>query len=84
MVRLVLVLLLIRLNNWRESLKPMTKRSDRNHVVTFDGHLKTALLKQGFVVIRTVGASVYGHEIEGIYACAICETNVKYHYLVSA
>ena len=32
-----------RLKNWRDSLKPITKRSNRNHVITFDGHLKTAL-----------------------------------------
>ena len=31
------------LNNWRESFKPITKRSNRNHVITFDSHLKTAL-----------------------------------------
>ena len=30
--------------NWPESFKPMTKRSNRNHVITFDSHLKTALL----------------------------------------
>ena len=29
--------------NWRESFKPITKRSNRNHVITFDSHLKTAL-----------------------------------------
>ena len=32
------------LKNWRESLSPITKRSNRNHVITFDSHLKTALL----------------------------------------
>ena len=32
------------LNNWRESFEPITKRSNRNHVITFDSHLKTALL----------------------------------------
>ena len=32
------------LKNWRESFKPITKRSSRNHVITFDSHLKTALL----------------------------------------
>ena len=32
------------LKNWRDSFKPITKRSNRNHVVTFDSHLKTALL----------------------------------------
>ena len=31
------------LKNWRESFKPITKRSKRNHVTTFDSHLKTAL-----------------------------------------
>ena len=33
------------LKNWRESFKPITKRSNRNHVITFDSHLKTALFK---------------------------------------
>ena len=33
------------LKNWRESFKPITKRSNRNHVITFDSHLKTALLR---------------------------------------
>ena len=31
------------LKNWRESFKPITKRRNRNHVITFDSHLKTAL-----------------------------------------
>ena len=31
------------LKNWRNSFKPMTKRTNRNHVITFDSHLKTAL-----------------------------------------
>ena len=31
------------LKNWRESFKPSTRRSNRNHVITFDSHLKTAL-----------------------------------------
>ena len=31
------------LKNWRKSFKPITKRSNRNHVITFDSHLKTAL-----------------------------------------
>ena len=31
------------LENWRESFKPITKLSNRNHVITFDSHLKTAL-----------------------------------------
>ena len=31
------------LKNWRESLKPITRRSNRNLVITFDSHLKTTL-----------------------------------------
>ena len=31
------------LKNWRESFKPITKRSNRNHVIIFDSHLKTDL-----------------------------------------
>ena len=37
------------LKNWREFFKPITKRSNRNHVITFDSHLKTAL----FYVVTT-------------------------------
>ena len=29
------------LKNWRESFKTITKRSNRNHVITSDSHLKT-------------------------------------------
>ena len=32
------------LKNWRESFKSITERSNRNHVITFDSHLKTALI----------------------------------------
>ena len=31
------------LKNWRESFKPITKCSNRNHIIIFDSHLKTAL-----------------------------------------
>ena len=34
------------LKNWRESMKLITKRSNRNHVTTFDSHLKTALIER--------------------------------------
>jgi len=33
------------LKNWRESFKQITKLSNRNRVITFDSHLKTALSK---------------------------------------
>ena len=32
------------LKNWRDSFKPITKHSNRNHIITFDNHLKTALI----------------------------------------
>ena len=32
------------LKSCRDSFKPITKRSNRNHVITFDSHLKPALL----------------------------------------
>ena len=38
------------LKNWRESFKPITKRSNRNHVITFDSHLK--LLYKGEMTIK--------------------------------
>ena len=42
------------LKNWRESFKPITKRGNRNHVITFDSHLKTALLlKLGLAIAWT-------------------------------
>ena len=31
------------LKNWRDSFKPITKCNNRNHVITFDSQLKTAL-----------------------------------------
>ena len=33
------------LKNWHKSFKPVTKCSNRNHIVTFDSHSKTALSK---------------------------------------
>ena len=39
------------LKNWRESFKPITKRSNRNHVITFDSHLKTALIL-GYIITQ--------------------------------
>ena len=38
------------LKNWRESFKPITKRSNHNHVITLDSHLKTALYPRNKIV----------------------------------
>jgi len=32
------------LKTWHEILNPITKRSDRNRVIIFDSHLKTAFI----------------------------------------
>ena len=45
------------LKNWRESFKPITKRSNRCHVITFDSHLKTALMTK-MTMIKTTTATV--------------------------
>ena len=34
------------LKNWHESFKPITKRINRNHIITFDSHLKTGILSE--------------------------------------
>ena len=41
------------LKNWRESLKPIIKRTNRNHLITFDSHLKTALVTIMIVVDKS-------------------------------
>ena len=37
----------------RESLKPIIKRTNRNHLITFDSHLKTALVTIMIVVDKS-------------------------------
>ena len=41
------------LKSWRESFKPITKRSNRNHLITFDSHLKAALLDMSWFAFRS-------------------------------
>ena len=43
------------LKNWCESFKPITKRSNRNHVITFESHLKTALIQLSLLLIHKRG-----------------------------
>ena len=47
------------LKNWRESSKPITKCSNRNHAITFDSHLKTALINNNWFMV-TMHLSSYG------------------------
>ena len=41
------------LKNWRDSFQPITKRNNRNHVITFDSPLKTALLLIPYMFLVT-------------------------------
>ena len=47
------------LKNWRESFKPITKRSNRNHAITFDSHLKTALSSVIIFVMTLVQSHLF-------------------------
>ena len=40
------------LKNWRDSFKRITKRGNRNRIITFDGHLKTTLLSTAVITNR--------------------------------
>ena len=40
------------LKNWRESFTPITNRSNRNHVITFNNHLKTVVQRAGLSADR--------------------------------
>ena len=76
---LVLVLRLIGWKNWRESLKPITKRSNRNHVITFDSHLKTALSCRQFVICFTFLLFYFQPPVilhVGMAECVLEQTNV--------
>ena len=51
------------LKNWRDSFEPITKRSNRNHLVTFDSHLKTALTQCKWkIVIVSIVVSRFGSD----------------------
>ena len=49
------------LKNWRESFKPISKRSNRNHVITFDSHLKTALSQNSIKLLSDFPPSCCGN-----------------------
>ena len=47
------------LKNRRESFKPITKRSNRNQIITFDNHLKTTLSTRKLLVSNELIRSNY-------------------------
>ena len=57
------------LKNWHEAFEPTTKRNNRNHVITLDSHLKTALLvNYHFLFFRVEENS--RNSVRGIEMCA--------------
>ena len=54
-----------KLKNWRESFKPITKRRNRNQVITFDSHLKTALNNVSEVIWVTISANKKATNFDG-------------------
>ena len=58
------------LKNGRESFKPITKPSNRNHIITFDSHLKTAL----FVLLFKSRADFYTTLLTARKLCSVTLT----------
>ena len=69
------------LKNWRESFKPITKRSNRNNVITFDSHLKTALkplLTEFFITLNLRQLSLHGDRNAHILEVAVSIPHQKF------
>ena len=63
---------------WRESFKPITKRSDRNHLITFDSHLKTTL----FYLLFVIFVIYFFEQVEVLWAITLmwtCHTHPYIH-----
>ena len=54
------------LKNWLESFKPITKCSNRNHVITFNSHLKIALLLSPLLSRSQVQPSPMSSQLFGV------------------
>ena len=71
------------LKNWRESFKPITKRSKRNHVITFDSHSKTALVAL-FFSFSSQNVTSYLHEIDfGSQRIEILHNFTKHEFIIT-
>ena len=64
------------LKNWHVSFKPITKLSNRNHVSTFDSHLKTAQTREGsyFSLLSSRKCSCFAPHAREVYSCYIVLT----------
>ena len=63
------------LKNWCESVKPITKHSNRNHVITFDSHLKTALI--GFICMHESITGVLVPRLSLEKPIILCTPNIQ-------
>ena len=73
------------LKNWREAFKPITKRSNRSHVITLDSHLKTALIA-GKANHTRPGKLYFCYDIRlfiELLSCTICQTTRCLHFWTS-
>ena len=75
------------LKNWCDSFKPIIKRSNRNHVITFESHLKTALfLARDYnacfsqIFEEKTFAKLTPDEMNIFSSLRICETCQKFHF----
>ena len=80
------------LKYWRETFKPITKRSNRNHVITFDSHSKTALFPKPTESFHCIGIYPVVSEnrpfsrgrVRGPSVCAVYERGVySFHIILS-
>ena len=76
------------LKNWRESFKPITKRSNRNYIITFDSHLKTALYIHGlFIASFDFDKQCFREEMHGFlpvrlqFSRSFFETSISFNVL---
>ena len=67
------------LKNWRESFKPITRHSNRNHVITFVSHWKTSLMLTLISVTEDQISNVVG-EVCG-KATSSLVSSMKYIFL---
>ena len=65
------------LKNWRESFKPITKRINSNHLITFDGHLKTAI---AISVVFAFGVPYRPHTLPWFMHLLICAVVARVLY----
>ena len=67
------------LKNWHESFKPITKRSNRNHVITFDSTGRWIYLSLALTLERRISISFWRILVFSLISAAFC---VKEHKIL--